>query len=285
MNHAWKKIITLILIIGVMSFSLSSQAADLTSVSDSISNHNPSQSGVTHTIKFKPTTSIADPGDLKITFANGFNLSSVASSVDVTVSGGGITWNTVLDNDLNVTTRVLTLGWTTGTLTAGNLVTVTVNFTKNPAIAAKYNITIETGPDGFSTPTDSRTIPVVITNAGVSVSANVPYLPTNPTITNAPTTTTIISSGATQTFSFTLTDVNNNDIYYTISPSGGNTISLGATSGTVVNTQNGVTINFTYFANGTSGTQIITLTANDGLDNTPAQPAQPVVYDIPLFII
>lgn len=282
MHTSWKKLITLILVTAVMSFSVSSQAANLYEVSDTLSNHNPNQAGVLHTIKFKPATSIAGPGDLKITFANGFNLSSVAASVDVGVSGGGVTWNGVLNGDLNVTTRVLTLGWTTGTLTAGSLVTVTVNFVKNPAVAANYNITIETGSDGFVTATDSRVIPVVITNAGVAVSANVPYPQTNPTITAiTPVEPIVVSASGSQGISFTLTDVNNNNVDYTITAITDGTISL-PTTGTVTGTTSGVVVTFTYFATAVTGAKTITITADD---NEPVGGALPVTYDIQLFVI
>jgi len=266
-----------------MSFSVSSQAANLADVKVATTSHNPNQSGVAYTINFKPATNVAAPGDLKITFANDFNLSSVAAGVDVTVSGGGVTWDAVQNSDLVVATKILTLGWTTGTLTAGNQVTVTVNFVKNPAAAANYNITIETGPNGFATPTDSRVIPVVITNAGVTVSAQVPYPATNPTITSiAPVEPIVVSASGSQVINFTLTDVNNNNIDYTITAITDGSVS--DTGATVSGTTSGVVVTFTYFATAVTGAKTITITANDNLINA-GQPAQPVTYDIQLFVI
>ncbi|MBI4122448.1 MAG: hypothetical protein HY462_00455, partial [Parcubacteria group bacterium] len=241
-----------------------SRAANLTAVSVALSNHKPAKTGVTETITFKPATNITAPGDLKITYASQFDLTNVVASADVSVSGGGVTWNGVQNSDLNNVTNILTLGWASGTLTAGNTVTVTVAFTKNPASSGNYNVTIETGADGFTTATDSRTIPVVITDGGVGVTANVPYPETNPTITGiTPTETIVVSSGATQVISFTLTDVNNNNLDYTATPSSGS-ISVAPSPATPVSsTQTGVTVTFTYFANGGTGSQTVTVTADD----------------------
>ena len=282
MSTNWKKIIALILVTAVMSFSAATQAADLTSASDTISNHNPNQSAVRHTIKFKPATAIAAPGDLKIIFASGFDLSSVAPAVDVAVSGGGVAWAAPVSGDLSVAARTLTLNWTSGTLTTGNQVTVTVNFVKNPSSAGSYNITLEVGPDGFSTATDSRTIPVVIASSGVAVNASVAFPATNPTITNIiPTETIIISSGATQIISFKLTDDNNNNIDYTVTPSTGSVSVAPSPASPVSSTSGGVTVTFTYFANGGTGAQTIAVTADDN----EAGGGGLVTYNIQLFII
>lgn len=282
MNHNWKKIITFILIATVMSFSASLQAASLTEVSDSMSSHSAGQTGVRHVIKFRPSTAVAAPGDLKIVFAAGYDLSSVAPGVDVTISGGGVTWAAPSAGDLSVATRTLTLGWTSGTLTVGNLVTVTVDFIKNPGTAGNYNITISTGPDGFFTATDSRTITTVITNAGVTVSASVAYALTNPTITNiAPVEPIVVSANGTQVISFKLTDVNNDAITYTITPSLGSVSVAPSPASPVSGTGSGATVTFTYFANSGTGAATIAVTADD------AEPVGGglVTYNIQLFVI
>ncbi len=261
----------------------STRAANLTSVSVGLSNQKPSQTGVEQTISFKPATSIAAPGDLKITWQAGFDLTNVIASADVTVGGGGVTWDGVVNGNLNAVTRVLTLGWSTGTLTAGNTVTVTVGFTKNPTTSGNYNVTIETGADGFATATDSRTAPVVITDASVSVTASVPFPETNPTITNiTPAETIVISSGAAQVISFDLTDVNDDNLDYTVTPGTGSiSVAPSPASPIIVSTQTGVTVTFTYFADGATGNQTITVTADDN----EATGGGIVTYSIQLFII
>ncbi len=261
----------------------STRAANLASVSIALSNHKPSQTGVTETISFKPVTGIAAPGDLKITWPAGFDLTNVIASADVTVNGGGVTWDGVVNGNLASATRVLTLGWSSGSLTPGSTVTVTVGFTKNPTIAGNYDVVIQTGTDGFSTATDSRTVPVVIVDGGVAVTAAVPYPETNPTITNiTPVETIVVSSGATQVITFELKDVNDNNLDYTVTPSTG-AISVSPTpaSPIITATRNGVTITFTYFANGATGNQTITVTADDNEATFPAV----VTYNIQLFII
>lgn len=261
----------------------SSRAANLTGVSVALSNHKPSKTGVTQTISFKPVTSVPAPGDLKITWASGFDFTNVIASADVAVSGGGVAWDAVVNGDLNSATRVLTLGWSSGTLTPGSMVTVTMGFTKNPAAGGNYNVTIQTGANGFATATDSRTVPVTIVDAGVAVSASVPYPPTNPTITNiTPTETIVISSGATQVISFDLTDVNDENLDYTATPStGAISVAPSPVSPITASTKNGVTITFTYFANGATGSQTITVTADDN----EGVGGGIVTYNIQLFVI
>lgn len=260
------KNLSLISIVAIaISLGLSTNAANLTSVSIQLSSHNVSQTLVTETINFKPATSIGAPGEAKITWPSAFDLTAVAASTDVTVSGGGVTWNAVINGNLDLPQRILTLSWASGTLTVGNTVTITVARTKNPTSSGNYNIVMETGASGFVTATDSRTIPVVITNAGVAVMASVPYPPTQPTVTNiTPVETIIVSSGASQVISFTLTDVNNDNISYTVTPLSG-TISVSPSPVSPVSgTSSGVTVTFTYFANGSTGSVPITVTANDG---------------------
>ena len=280
-QSSWKKFTTLILAILVASFSVSAQAASLTDVSDTMSSHSANATSVTHTIKFRPNTAIAAPGDVKITWAAGYDLTNVAASVDVAVSGGGVTWASPVNGDLSVASRVLTLNWSSGTLSSASLVTVTINFVKNPTTTGNYNLTIGVGPDGFSTATDTRTIPTVIASGGVAVSASVPYPETNPTVTNiTPVETIIVSSGATQVVSFDLTDVNNNNIDYTATPSSG-TISVAPSPvSPVANTSTAKTVTFTYFANGATGSQSITVTADDN----EATGGGLVTYNIQLFV-
>ena len=282
MNTLPKKLITLILITLVVSLAVSAQAANLTDVSDTMTSHSASQTGVTHTIKFRPSTALASPGDVKITWAAGYDLSAVAASADVSVSGGGVTWVTPVNGDLSVASRVLTLNWSSGTLSSATLVTITVNFVKNPASTGNYNLTIGAGPDGFSTATDTRTIPTVIASGGVAVSASVPYPETNPTITNiVPVETIIVSSNATQVISFDLTDVNNNNVDYTVTPSTGAISVSPSPVSPVANTATAKTVTFTYFANGLTGSQTITVTADDNEATFPAV----VNYNIQLFVI
>ncbi|MDP3995405.1 MAG: hypothetical protein U1C18_02430 [Patescibacteria group bacterium] len=259
----------------------STRAANLTNVSIALSNHKPSQTGVTQTITFTPATTISGAGDLKITWPAGFDFTNVIASADVSVSGGGATWEPVVNGNLVIATRVLTLGWT-GALSAGSPVTVTVGFTKNPAAGGNYNITIQTGTDGFAAATDSRTVPVVIVDAGVAVSAEVPYPPTEPSVANiSPVETIVVSSGAAQVISFDLTDVNDEDLDYTVAASSG-TISVSPSPATPItaSTKNGVTVSFTYFADGSAGNQTITVLVNEvgGVDAF-------VQYDIDLFVI
>jgi len=259
------------------------RAATLTNFSVTLSDLTPSKSSVTQTIKFESISSVGAPGDLVITFDSAFDLTNVAASADVTVSGGGVTWDSVQNSDLNNGTNKLTLGWNTGSLNPGNEVTVAVRFTKNPSSSGAYTLTVSVGPNGFSTPTDSRTIPVRITPSGVVVSGTVPYPETNPTITGiSPTETIIVNSGGTQPISFVITDVNGNNIDYTVTPSTG-TISATGTPATplVSGTASGVTVTFTYFADGATGAQTITVTADDN----EATGGGIVTYDIQLFII
>ncbi len=287
MQTSFKKFIILEVLIAALSLASSTRAALLSSVSIQLSNHAPSQTAVLQTIKFTPTTSVAAPGDVKIVWPANFDFSAVAASADVTVSGGGVTWAAPVNGDLTVATRTLILNWTSGALTPGNQVTVTMAFTKNPTAAANYNVVISTGPDGFSTATDSRTIPVVIVNAGVAVSAIVPAPPTNPTITNiSPIEPVVVDVNTTAQIFFTLTDANNNNISYTVTPSFGSISISPSPVSPVSGTTGGVTVSFTYFANGGTGNPSIAVTANDGLDNTSTgQPAQPVVYNIDVLVI
>lgn len=282
MNNLRKKLTALILATLVVSFSVSAQAASLTDVSDAMSSHSASATGVTHIIKFRPSTAIAAPGDVKITWAAGYDLTNVAASVDVTVSGGGVTWVTPVNGDLSAAARVLTLNWSSGTLSSATLVTVTVNFVKNPTSTGNYNLTAAVGPDGFSTATDTRTIPTVIASGDVAVSASVPYPATNPTITNqAPAGTVVVSNGASRVISFDLTDVNNDNIDYTVTLNGvGSISSLPNPVSPVSSTQNGVTVTFTYFANGGTGTPTITITADD----TPVNGSDVITHTIQLFV-
>ena len=262
MKKYLKQITILSILIFAIALSSSTRASDLSQVSDTMSSHNASKTSVTHTIKFTPVSNISGPGDLKITFANEFDLTNVIASAYVTVSGGGVTWDSVVNGDL--VGQVLTLGYSSGTLTSGSPVTVTITFTKNPSSTGNYDITVGVGADNFIEATDSRTITTVITNGDVGVSANVPYPETNPTITNlVPTPTIVISSGATQIITFDLTDVNNDNVDYTVTPSSG-TISFAPTPATpATGTSSATTITFTYFANGTTGAQTVTLTADD----------------------
>jgi hypothetical protein len=266
----------------VIASAASTRAATLTNVSDTLSNPAPSKTGVTHTIKFDPISNIAANGDLKITLASGFDLTSVAASADVSVTGGGVTWDTVQNSDLNAATRVLILGWSSGALTIGNTVTVTMNFAKNPTSAGSYDVTIEVGPDGFSTATDSRTIPVRIIDSGVAVTGSVPFPETNPTITNiVPTETIVISANASQIISFDITDVNNDNVDYTVTPGTGTISVAPSPASPVSNTLSTVTVSFTYFADGLTGSQIITVTADDN----EATGGGIVTYNIDIFII
>ncbi len=253
-----------IALIAMALFGVKADAATLINVGVTLSNLAPNKQNVTQTIKFTPLTNISAPGDVKITWASGFNFASVAPAADISVSGGGVTWDAVQAGDLNTSTRVLTLNWSSGTLTSGSPVTVTMNFTKNPSVAGSYDVTVETGTNGFATATDSRTTPVRIVDSGIAVSVEVPYPETNPTVTNVtPTPTIIISSGATQVISFDLTDVNNDNVTYTVTPSSGSISVSPSPTSPVSSTKNGVTVTFTYFANGATGAQTITITADD----------------------
>jgi len=264
-----------IAIVMIAVLSVSSRAALLTNVQDSISSHNAGATAVSHIIKFNPSSSIVGPGDLKITFASEFNLTNVAASADVAVSGGGVTWDLVQNSDLDNVANILTLGFSSGTLINGNIVTVEVLFTKNPASAGNYDITIDVGAD-------TRTIPVNITDSNISVSAQVPYPETNPAVSEInPEETIIVNSGTAQVISFKITDVNNDDVDYTINPSTGSTSVAPTPASPITSTQNGVTITFTYFADGLTGAQTITITADDNEATDPAL----VIYDIDLFII
>jgi len=277
-----KKIISFCAVLFVV-VGVATRAATLTNFSVTLSDLTPSKTSVTQTIKFESISSIAAPGDVKIEFASEFNLTNVAASADITVSGGGVTWDAIQNSDLNNATNTLTLGWNAGTLNPSNQVTVTINFTKNPTTSGAYNVTVSLGPDGFATPTDSRTIPVRITSSGVAVSGSVPYPETNPSITNiSPVETIIINSGATQVVTFDITDVNANDVDYTITPSAG-TISATGTPATPLTsgTASGVTVSFTYFADGLTGSQTITVTADDH----EATGGDVVTYTIQIFVI
>jgi len=285
------KIISIFILLAAISIITgSTRAANLTNMAVAVSGHTAGKTAVTHTITFKPATNIPAPGDLKISYDTNFILSSVSAAADITVSGGGVTWNAVQSGDLNITTRVITLGWSSGTLTAGSTVTVTIKFIKNPASDGAYNLTVETGPDGFATATDSRTVPLVVTPGGVAVSASIPFAAANPTITNInPAVPIIISSGASQVISFVLTDVNNDDLDYAVIPSEtAGSISAspspagsppGTLPGASYNTANGTTITFTFFADGGTGSQTITVTVDDN------QGGGLVTVPIDLFII
>ncbi|MDP1709549.1 MAG: hypothetical protein Q8L21_01545 [Candidatus Komeilibacteria bacterium] len=278
MSTSWKKFITLILVTTVMSFSITAQAGSLTQVSDTMSSHNAAKESVTHTIKFLPASNIAGPGDLRITFASGYDLTNVIASSYVSVTGGGITWDAVQNSDL--VGNVLTLGWTSGTLTAGNQVQVVISFTKNPSSTGNYNITLEVGGDEFLTATDSRVIATVITGGDVAVTATVPAAPASPTVTNiVPEETIIIDIGVPQVISFTLTDANNDDIEYVILPSSTANVSVSSPASPVSGTISGKVITFTYFDNGAIDAQTIQVRASDdGFVTT-------TIYNIQIFII
>lgn len=276
MNNLRKKLTALILAIFVVSFSVSAQAGYFTNVSDTMSSHSAAKTSVTHTIKFLPATNIPGPGNLKITFASGYDLTNVIASSYVTVTGGNVTWNSVLNTDL--VGNVLTLGWATGTLTAGNQVQVVITFVKNPASTGNYNITLETAENTDLNPTDTRVITTVITNGDVAVTATVPAAPASPTVTSIlPEETIIISSGDSQVINFTLTDANNDNITYTVIPSTGNVSVNPSPASPISGTAGGTVITFTYFANGAVDAQTIDVTADDGNG--------PIVYNIQIFII
>ncbi|MBI1961479.1 MAG: hypothetical protein HYS45_02130, partial [Parcubacteria group bacterium] len=81
---------------------------------------------------------------------------------------------------------------------------------------------------------------------------------------------------------FDLTDVNDEDLDYTATPStGAISVAPSPVSPITASTKNGVTVTFTYFANGATGSQTITVTADDNEATFPAV----VTYDIQLFII
>lgn len=276
-------IVSLVLFFTVAGFS-ATRAANLTGVAISATSHKASAVAVAYTLRFKPTTSIAAPGTLKITFPGDYNLASVAASADVTVSGGGVVWEAVVNGNLNTTTRVLTLGWSSGTLTIGNQVTVTVNFVKNPTIVGTYSLLIQTGASGFETATDSRTVPFVITDSGVAVSAIVASPAANPTITTIdPTPTIVVADGDSQVVTFVLSDLNDDALTYTITSNSNNTASVGSPVSPITNTRNGITITFTYFTDvGTAtGSQTVTITADDA----DATGGPLVSQDIDFFII
>ncbi len=246
-----------------------------------LANHNPGQMA-TETITFAPTVFVPAPGNLKIIWPNSFDLTWVAAVEDVSVAGGGVTWAPVLNNNLNPSSRVLTLKWTSGALTPGQPVTIEVKFVKNPAADGQYGISLSTGADGFITPLDSRNIPVFISNGSVSVTAFVPYPQTNPEISNiTPTETIIVSAGQTQVITFNLKDVNFDLTTFSVTSSAGTISVAPGPASPVVSSPDGVTITFTYLANGAAGSQTITVTADD---NEPTGGGA-VTYQIQLFVI
>lgn len=278
MKFLSKQFISVLTVFAVLAASTPLQAASLTSVSDTMSSHSAGKVSVTHVIKFLPASNIPGPGNLKITFASGYDLTNViaSSSSYVTVAGGNVTWNAVLNADL--VGNVLTLGWTSGTLSSGNQVQVTINSVKNPASAGNYSLTLEAGENISLNPTDTRVITTVITNGDVAVTAVVAAAPASPTITSIlPEETIIISSGGTQVINFTLTDANNDNIAYTITPSTGAISVAPSPASPVSGTAGGKVITFTYFANGAVDAQTIDVTADDGNG--------PIVYHIQIFII
>jgi|GEM_PF-1992931 len=246
-----------------------------------LSNQNPDQ-WANETITFAPAVFVPAPGNLRITWPSGFNLNNFIVSTDVTVAGGGVTWAAPANNDLNYLARALTLKWASGSLTPGQPVTVNIRYIKNPVTDGQYGISLATGEDNFITPIESHTIPVFISNGSVSVTAFVPYPQANPVISNiTPEPTIIFSSGESLIITFNLKDVNFDSVVYTITPSTG-TISVAPNPPSpVISNPDGVTISFTYLANGATGLQTITVTADD---NEPAGGGV-VVREIQLFVL
>ena len=93
--------------------------------------------------------------------------------------------------------------------------------------------------------------------------------------------TIIVSSGATQAISFTLADVNNDSVSYTVTPSVGSISVNPSPPSPLTGTPEGQTISFTYFANGAAGLQTITVTADDN----EAVGGGVVTYQIQLFVL
>jgi len=236
----------------------------------------------TQTITFVPKSYVLGPGDLVVAWSDGFSLSFMAPIIDVSISGGGVTWDTAVNTDLNMADRVLTSRWTSGTLTPGSAVSIRIAFVKNPATEGHYGISVATGPHNFAVPADSRSYGAYINNGAVSVTAFVPYPLTNPEIgTILPTPTILISSGGSQVITFKMRDVNFDAVSYSLTPSTG-TISVAPDPASpVVGSPAWTTISFTYTADGGTGEQAITITADD---NEPTGGGV-VTQDIQLLIL
>lgn len=241
----------------------------------------PSQSS-RYNIAFTPGKNIIAPGSLKIIFPEEFDLSLAAATGDITVSGGGVAWNAYRAGDLDYANNVLKLSWSSGVLTPGLVTAISIAAVKNPASSGNYSISAAVGPNNFTVAADTQESSLAINNGLVSVGAFVPYPPTNPTISNiAPVETIIISNGSSQPVSLVLADVNNDAITYTLTPSSG-VISVNPDPPSPLSgTQDGRTVSFTYLANGATGLQTITITADDN----EATGGGVVTYQIQLFVL
>ena len=234
-----------------------------------------------YNIYFTPSKNIASPGSLKIIFPKEFDLSLAAATNDISVSGGGVAWNTYQDGDLDYANNVLKLSWSSGVLTPGLMSTIFIGAVKNPAQNGNYSISAAVGSHNFTIASDTQNASLNIDSCLISIGASVPYQLTNPAISNiAPVETIIMASGSSQPISLVLADVNNDAITYSLTPSSGSISVAPEPASPVSNTQNGVSVNFTYYANGALGPQTITVTADD---NEPVGGGL-VVYNIQLFI-
>ncbi len=90
-SNSWRVLagLTVIsLLVGMLGFMPTTEAASLTDASDTISDSSPGATGVTHTFDFTINQNIPANGDILITFDSNFDLSGVGAG-DVTCPRGG----------------------------------------------------------------------------------------------------------------------------------------------------------------------------------------------------
>ena len=121
--------ITILTLLMLMSPMPKLQAASqLTSVKDTISDSDVSETGVLHTFSFTTITTVPVDGYFTIDFATGFNLAGVTTSSDVTCPSSGVA---------SISSQKLTCTYGGGSMAPGAQ-TLTVDNVGNPGSADSY---------------------------------------------------------------------------------------------------------------------------------------------------
>jgi len=187
MNEIKRSIAKITIITMVLSFSLFgampvANAANLTSVSDTMSTLAASTSA-NHTIQFTTPTGVAAGETITVTFPSGFDLASIAfGDVDVTDNGADLTLAATASTTtwgVSVSGQVLTITSDTGTIAAGDTVAIEIGTNATYGVAGSNQILNSTaGTDKVisigGTFSDSGQLAVtILSDDSVSVTATV----------------------------------------------------------------------------------------------------------------
>ncbi len=186
-------LVTIAMVMGVFSFYNFAQAANITSVSDLLSDSDRSVDS-NHTITFTLPTSLLTAETVVIDFdaANGFDTTGVTTGdFAITATGG------TFSEAINTTTDVITFTSTGGTVATSTVVTVTVNGSNkinNPGTTGSYEIDISAGTDS------GHTRVAIVDNVDVTAKVNTSF---NFTVIANATSTSVNGTTTTRTTSST----------------------------------------------------------------------------------